>query len=283
MITRICEAIFSFHPSVQEPGYHDLQQLPERVQYEGNCSGAADLMSKGHEWLHISLIEGGGEVAEGRSWIRTSQPSYLKGILCHTPRHVPLEQLRFVTSTQWTGMVTGLWITWDGQSNRQIRGKNLRWGPVTWDKGWADGSTSSWLKWNCGLPAGPCAFCEREVKSSTDRPGAAIQYSRHPHDPGDHERVGEGSFALIQIIAHRLAKLGKVRKSCHWLCGAPATSNNVDNHLQCGGAAWICRSSWPWLTDSLSLWLSLYHDSSPSLFWHFVCDICKKDFFLIFS
>ena len=46
MITRICnEVIFSFYPSVQEPGYHVLQQLPERVQHEGNCSGAADLMS----------------------------------------------------------------------------------------------------------------------------------------------------------------------------------------------------------------------------------------------
>ena len=61
MITRICnEVIFSFYPSVQEPGYHVLQQLPERVQHEGNCSGAADLMSKGHEGLHVGLIEGGG-------------------------------------------------------------------------------------------------------------------------------------------------------------------------------------------------------------------------------
>ena len=79
MITRICnEVIFSFYPSVQEPGYHVLQQLPERVQHEGNCSGAADLMSKGHEGLHVGLIEGGGEVAEGRSWIRTSHPSYCR-------------------------------------------------------------------------------------------------------------------------------------------------------------------------------------------------------------
>ena len=79
MITRICnEVIFSFYPSVQEPGYHVLQQLPERVQHEGNCSGAADLMSKGHEGLHVGLIEGGGEVAEGRSWIRTSQHSYCR-------------------------------------------------------------------------------------------------------------------------------------------------------------------------------------------------------------
>ena len=37
------------------------------VQHEGNCSGAGDLMSKGHEGLHVGLIAGGGEVAEGRS------------------------------------------------------------------------------------------------------------------------------------------------------------------------------------------------------------------------
>ena len=89
MITRICnEVIFSFYPSVQEPGYHVLQQLPERVQHEGNCSGAADLMSKGHEGLHVGLIEGGGV---GKS-LRGDPESELANLLIADLQHVGVLQ-----------------------------------------------------------------------------------------------------------------------------------------------------------------------------------------------
>ena len=166
-------------------------------------------------------------------------------------------------------MVTGLWITWEGPSSRQVREK-------TRDKGRSPEIRAGLMGAQVHDWSG-IAIYQRVLslsvrgKSSTDRPGAAIQ-SSHPHGTGDSERVGGGWASLIQIIAYRLAQLGNLRKKCHWLCGAPAKRNNVDSHLQCGGAAWLCRSSWPWLGLSL-----LYHDSS--LFRHFVCDICKKDFF----
>ena len=189
--------------------------------------------------------------------------------MCYTPRRVPLEQLHFATSTQWAGMVTGLWITWEGQSSRQVREK-------TRDKGRSPEIRAGLMgaqvhDWSGIAIYQQVLSLSVRGKSSTDRPGAAIQ-SSHPHGTGDSERVGGGWASLIQIIAYRLAQLGKLRKSCPWLCGASAKRNNIDSHLQCGGAAWLCRSSWPWLVLSL-----LYHDSS--LFRHFVCDICKKDYF----